>query len=85
MKTLVIYKKDSEQARDVETFLHDFAKQTGKILETIDPETRDGIQFCETYDIVEYPTVVALDDRSMIQNMWRGLPMPLISEVSYYA
>jgi hypothetical protein len=36
------------------------------------------------YDIVEYPTVVALDDSGGLQHMWRGLPLPTISEISYY-
>ncbi len=85
MKTIVVYKPQSEHASTVEMFLRDFAKQTGKVLETLDPETPEGIQFCETYDIVEYPTIVALDDSSTLQNMWRGLPLPLMSEVSYYA
>jgi len=85
MKTLIVYKEHSEQARAVETFMHDFAKQTGKMLETVDPETLAGIQLCETYDLVEYPSVLAIDDNGLVQNIWRGLPMPTISEVSYYA
>lgn len=85
MKTIIVYKEQSEQARAVETFMHDFAKQTGKTLETADPETLEGSRLCETYDIVEYPTVLAIDDNGLVQNTWRGLPMPTISEVSYYA
>lgn len=84
MKTVVVYKEQSEHARDVETFMRDFSKQTGKVLETLNPETPEGTHFCEVYDIVEYPTLVALDNNSMVQAMWRGLPLPLISEVSYY-
>lgn len=85
MRVVVVYKNMSEHARAVETFLGDFARQTGKILETLDPETRDGSSFCQVYDIVEYPTVVALDDDGRVQNMWRGEMLPTISEVSYYA
>lgn len=85
MKTLVVYKEHSEHARDVEMFMHDFTKQTGAQLETVNPDTPEGSQFCQTYDIVEYPTLVALDDEGRMQNMWRGRPLPTISEVSYYA
>lgn len=84
MKTLVVYKVESDHARDVMTFLADFKRQTGRELEAVDPETREGASFCRTYDVVEYPTVVALDDTGVLQNMWRGLPLPTISEVSYY-
>lgn len=85
MRTFVVYKEQSEAARAVETFMHDFSKQTGKVLETVNPDTPEGSQLCDTYDIVEYPTVVAVDDNGIVQNVWRGIPLPTISEVSYYA
>lgn len=84
MKVVIIYKEESDHARTVLDFLRDFERQTGHALETLNPETADGAQFCRTYDVVEYPTVLALSDDSVMQNMWRGLPLPTISEVSYY-
>lgn len=85
MKAIVVYKPVSEHARDVDTYLRDFARQTGRIVETLDPETREGEAFCRAYDIVEYPSVIALDDSGKLLNFWKGLPLPTISEVSYYA
>lgn len=85
MKVVVVYRSNSEHGTTVETFLRDFAKQTGKTVETLDPDTKDGADFCRTYDIVEYPTTIALSDDSHMQNLWKGLPLPTISEVSYYA
>ncbi|MBC7942974.1 hypothetical protein H7X68_00530 [Candidatus Saccharibacteria bacterium] len=84
MKVVIVYKNESDYARNVLDFLRDFERQTGHILETLDPDTADGAQFCRAYDIVEYPTMIALSDDSVMQNMWRGLPLPTISEVSYY-
>lgn len=84
MKVVIVYKDESDHARAVIDFLRDFERQTGHIIGTLDPETAGGAQFCRAYDIVEYPTVVALSDDSQMQNMWRGLPLPTISEVSYY-
>jgi hypothetical protein len=84
MKTFVVYKDASDHARAVLDFLRDFERITGHKLETVDPETPAGSATCETYDIVEYPSVVALDDNGILQNIWRGLPLPTISEVSYY-
>lgn len=85
MKTFVVYQSESDHARDVLTFLGDFARQTGRTLETIDPNSREGSSMCRTYDIVEYPSVVAVDDNGVLQNLWRGRPLPTVSEVSYYA
>lgn len=84
MKVVIVYKDDSDHARVVLDYLRDFEHQTGHVLETLDPERPDGEQFCRAYDIVEYPTVIALADNSTMQNMWVGLPLPTISEVSYY-
>lgn len=84
MRTFVVYKDASDHAREVIDYLRDFKRQTGKDLEVIDPDTREGSALCATYDIVEYPTIVALDSNGVLQNMWRGRPLPTISEVSYY-
>lgn len=84
MRVVVVYKAESDHAREVFSFLRDFAYQTGHVLEEIDPESRDGAAFCHTYDVVEYPTILALSDGGIVQNMWRGRPLPQISEVSFY-
>lgn len=84
MRVVVVYKEKTDHTRPVTDFLRDFQHQTGHSLETLDPETEEGILFCNTYGIVEYPTIVALSDESVMQNMWRGLPLPTINEVSYY-
>ena len=84
MRVVVIYKDQTDYTRTVLDYLRDFKVQTGHDLETLDPETVGGTQFCETYDIVDYPTIIALSDDSVMQNSWRGLPFPTISELSYY-
>jgi protein-disulfide isomerase-like protein with CxxC motif len=85
MRVVVISKDNTDYARHVESFMTDFARQTGRTLEMIDPDTAEGESLCRTYDIVQYPTVVALSDSGQMQNIWNGEPLPTISEVSYYA
>lgn len=85
MRTIAIYKQHTDYTRTVEEFLEDFRRQTGRELEVLDPESPDGISFCQAYDILEYPTLIALSDDGHMQNLWKGLPLPTISEVSYYA
>ena len=84
MRIVVIYKDASDHAREVIDYLRDFERQTGHELEVMDPESREGIDFCRVYDVVEYPTIIAISDGGQLQNMWRGRPLPTISEVSYY-
>lgn len=85
MKVVVVYRRDSDHGREVADYLRDFTHQTGRELDVLDPDTKEGIDFCRVYDIVEYPTLVATSDDGQLQNSWRGRPLPTISEVSYYA
>jgi hypothetical protein len=84
MRTIIIYKEETDYAREVIDYLRDFKRQTGHDIETIDPDTPEGADFCRAYDVVEYPSMIAISDNGTLQNMWRGLPLPTISEVSYY-
>jgi hypothetical protein len=84
MRIVVVWKDNTDYASTVTDYLRDFERQTGHKLETLDPDTVDGTQFCETYDIVDYPTIIAISDDSALQNSWQGLPLPTISELSYY-
>ena len=84
MRVVVIYKDNTDYTRTVLDYLRDFKHQTGHDLDTLDPDTPGGTQFCATYDIVDYPTIIAISDDTVMQNTWRGLPLPTISELSYY-
>lgn len=85
MKVVVVYKQETDYARSVMEWLRDFERQTGEHIEEIDPDSRAGASLCRTYDIVEYPTLLAIDSDGQLQNLWRGTMLPTISEVSYYA
>lgn len=84
MNVTIVYKDKSDHGRTVRDFLADFTRQTGKSISELDPETLEGIDFCRAYDIVEYPTVVAMRDDGVLLTLWRGMPLPTINEVSYY-
>lgn len=85
MRVVVVYREKSDHAREVIDYLRDFKRRTGKDIEEMNPDSREGDGFCRAYDIVEYPTMIALGSDGQVQNMWRGRPLPTISEVSYYA
>jgi hypothetical protein len=84
VKVVAIFKPETDYARTVTDFLHDFKAQTGHDLEIIDPESPAGVDFCKAYDILQFPTLVAMADDGTLQTQWQGLPLPTISEVSYY-
>lgn len=84
MRIVVLYRDKTDYTRVVTDFLRDFQHQTGHDLETMDPDSPSGTQFCDTYGIVDYPTIIATSDDGVMQNTWNGLPLPTINEVSYY-
>lgn len=84
MRVTVVYKDSQDYTRTVDSFIADFAQQTGRTLDVLDPDSTEGELFCRAYDIVEYPTIIAISNNGQLQNMWRGTILPTISEVSYY-
>lgn len=84
MRVVIVFKEETDYARQVLDYLRDFSRQTGHELETLDPDTPEGTDFCRAYDIVEYPTMIAISDDGVMQNQWNGLPLPTVSEVSFY-
>ncbi len=84
MRIVVVARDRSDYSRQVEELIHDFKRQTGGEIEQIDPDSKDGISFCRAYGIVEYPTILAINHESVMQQMWRGLPLPTISMISFY-
>ena len=85
VRVLVLTREATDYARAVDTFVSDFARQTGRQLEVIDADSKQADAFIQTYDILEFPAIVALSDDGQMQNMWLGPTLPTISEVSYYA
>ena len=84
MKITIGYREESDHAREVFDCLRDFEKRTGQIIEEINPDSPRNEFFIRAYDIVEYPTILALTDEGKVLNQWRGRPLPMIDEVSYY-
>ena len=81
----MVTKSGTDYTRDVDTYLADFQRVTGRELEVLDPESPEGISFCESYDILQSPTLIALSVDGYEQNRWVGTPLPTINEVSYYS
>lgn len=84
MKLMILYRPDSEYAREVETFIHDFQAQhhIDAKIEVIDLNTREGAATASLYDIVQYPALLATDNFGSIIQMWQGQTLPLMGEVA---
>ncbi len=85
MRVVIIYKRATDYGREVEEWIHDLKARTGGgTIDEIDPETRDGDSMAQAYEVIQYPTIMALDDQGRVLSSWKGLPLPRLDEVSYY-
>ncbi len=82
-RVVCVYRERTDYAQGVEDWLESFFRATGRKIEVLNPDV--DISVCETYDVVEYPTILALDDNGSVLASWRGKLLPLIDEANYYA
>ena len=80
----MIWRDESDYGRTVTEWLHDCERRVGVAPESLSPDEPDGESLCKAYDIVEYPTMMAIDDEGKLLQMWRGQNLPRIDDVSYY-
>lgn len=86
VKVIVLYRPNSEHASSVESFARDFERQhdIGSKLELVSVNTRDGAAMASLYDILAFPSILALADDGAILNVWIGPELPLMNEVASY-
>lgn len=85
MRAVIVWRRDSDYGRTVEEWIRDFAVISGREIEEVDPDSVEGQSFIGIYDVVEYPTILGMDDSGKVLESWRGLPLPRLNEVAYYA
>lgn len=84
MRVVCVYRDGEDYTRTVEEWMRELERRTGHEIESMSPDGRDGAQFCQTYDVVEYPTILALGNDGAVLAMWRGRELPLFDEVMYW-
>ncbi|MCA9337155.1 hypothetical protein KC951_00410 [Candidatus Saccharibacteria bacterium] len=84
MKAIMLYRPDSESARAVLQYAQEFKRRTGKDVELIDVDSKEGLRLLDLYDIMQHPTILAVASDGQLLNTWRGEPLPLIDDVNGY-
>ncbi len=85
MKTVVLYREKSEQARPVEAFIRDFERNTGMKVKKLELDSLEGSKTAELYGIEVYPAILVTREDKELQNMWQGMQLPPVSEVEHAA
>lgn len=86
MKVLILYRQDSETHRVVDEFIHEFQRRYPEAeLTLMDADSVEGSQKADVYDVLQYPTVLALSNDGSTLQRWDNGMMPLMSELAYYS
>jgi len=86
MKIVILYHPQSDHSRTVEDYVYEFSKRNPEVsLEALSVDTRSGSNMARTYDVVQYPTMIALRENGELAQSWPGIPLPLMNEVAYFA
>jgi len=87
MKVLVIYRPNSEFARQVEEFIHDLQTRHNideRHLEILDYDSREGSAMASLYDVMSQPSILVVGDDGVFVKSWQGSELPLLDEVASY-
>ena len=84
MRVVVVWKDNTDYAREVIEWIDGFERATDKKVESLDPDTIEGEIFVTSRDMLEYPSVVALDDSGRVLREWKGTPLPQFDQVFYF-
>lgn len=86
MKIVILYHPESDHSRVVEEYVHEFTKRNPEVsLEALSVDRREGANMAQTYDVVAYPSMLAIRDNGELAKAWLDMPLPLMNDVAYFA
>jgi len=86
MKIIVIYRPNSEYGRVTEEFIHDYqTRYPDAKPDVLDVDSRDGIAMASMYDVMQFPTILAVREDGSLLKSWEGEAFPLMDEIAAYA
>ena len=85
MKAVIVYKPESEMTGKAEGWKKEFEFRTGRKMEVVNPETREGEGYCTARGIIDYPAVVVESENDgKVSFLTQGETLPLFDEVMAY-
>ena len=85
MRIVILYRPNSEFSRITEQYVRDFKRSQNGDIDLVSLDTREGADMARLYDIVQYPAVLAINQRdNSLARYWQGEKLPLMTEVASY-
>jgi len=83
MRAVVVFRENSEERREAESWKNDVERWGGVEVEWVDPDSAEGASFAEAHRVAKYPTVLILKEDGEVVQEWQG-ELPLIDTVVYW-
>lgn len=84
MRVVVLWRDNTDYARTVIDWLRDFEHRSGKVPESLSPDEPEGESLARSYDVVNYPAILAIDNDGRMLQMWGDGDMPKMDDVMFY-
>ncbi|MDR0979829.1 MAG: hypothetical protein LBM12_01585 [Candidatus Nomurabacteria bacterium] len=82
MRFIVFYRKERDYTQDTEDLLQDLSNRYQKSFEIHDPDTPSGSSEAHAYDIMDFPTFLAVMDDGREAARFSGLPLPTVQQLA---
>lgn len=83
MKTLVFYKEGRDYTRPTTDFVETLERRyPGHPVSLLNAEERIHSVEANLYDITNFPAILVTTDSGAVNQMWQGMPLPLVDEVA---
>ena len=85
MKVIILRKLNAETDTQLQGYLRDFEQRTGKQIELMDADSKEGVELAQVYDILQFPAILVPEDTGELVQAWSEIDKwPTISELGYY-
>jgi hypothetical protein len=86
MRIVILYHPQSDHSRLVEEFGREITHRNPELtMDAISVDTREGADMATVYSVDIYPTLLAIRENGELAQSWQGIPLPLMSEIEYFA
>jgi len=80
----ILYRPNSEHDARVSGYVREYHARTGRDIELVSLDTKEGAEMARLYGVVDYPAVLAVQPDGQLGHLWQGTMLPLIDEVSSF-
>jgi hypothetical protein len=85
MRIVALYHPKSDHGGRVEDYAHEYhMRRPDREIELLSIDTKPGWEMAKLYDVVRYPSILAIENDGHMAAMWQNEQLPLMNEIDSY-